>query len=154
MVELDTRKDAPPLAQKNGASQELLVQAGDAIEDALESGIPVEEIRKLLSMLELKVTEHEVAYQDTLPAFPEDDQDTVYAELPPGLIDLPSAVKKYKLRPRTAQNWVKFGRITLRGRLRASARGGGYLLVREDELVAYIAGPRDKGGRPRKTPDN
>ena len=151
MVELDASKDAPVQGRKNGASHTPLGEAGEAIERALRSGATREEI---LSMLELKVTENEVAYQDTLPAFPDDDTDTVYTELPPGLIDLPSAIKKYRLRPRTAQNWVKFGRIKLRGRLKASARGGGYLVVCEDELVTYMTGPRDKGGRPRKTPDD
>ena len=148
MVELDASKDAPVQGRKNGASHTPLGEAGEAIERALRSGATREEI---LSMLELKVTENEVAYQDTLPAFPDDDPDMVYTELPPGLIDLPTASKRYGIKGPTLSSWVRKGRIKLRGRLRGPTIRGGYLVVSEEELEAYMHGPRNKGGRPRKT---
>ena len=147
MVELDARKDAPVQNRRNGASHTPLAEAGEAIERALRSGATREEI---LSMLELKVTEHEVAYQDTLPAFPDNDPDTVYTKLPPGLIDLPSASKELGIPVRTIRSWVKRGRLTVRGRLKSPSPGGGYLVVSNDELLAFALGPRDKGGRPPK----
>ena len=151
MVESETRTDAPTQTQSNGASHEPLEEVGDAIDDALRSGIPVEEIRKFLSMLEFRVYEHEVGYQPTLPAFPDDDPDTVYTELPPGLIDVPTATQKYNLNRGTLRTWLKKGRIRVLGRLKAPATGGGYLLVDEEELLAHMSAPKSKGGRPRKT---
>ena len=79
------------------------------------------------------------------------DPDTVYAELPAGLIDLPTAATRYKVNVRTIYNWLRRGRLALCGRLRAPATGGGYLVVCEDELVAFMRGPRDRGGRPQQT---
>ena len=149
MVELDARKDAPVLNGRNGASHTSLAQVGEAIENALQSGATREEIQ---SMLELKVTEHEVAYQDTLPAFPDDDPDAIYTELPPGLIDLPSATRKYNINKETLRYWLLKGRIRTLGRLKAPANGGGYLVMDEEELVNYMSAPRQKGGRPKKTP--
>ena len=147
MVELDARKEAPVLNGRNGASHTPLAEVGEAIERALRSGATREEIQ---SMLELKVTEHEVAYQDTLPAFPDNDPDTVYTKLPEGLIDLPSAAKKFGIPVRTIRAWINRGHLKARGRLKGAARGGGFLTVSEDELTARINGPRDKGGRPHK----
>ena len=77
--------------------------------------------------------------------------DKVFTELPEGLIDLPSAAKKYGINQRTMYNWVHRGRVKARGRLRAPTTGGGYLAVCEDELVTFMERPRDKGGRPKGT---
>ena len=151
MVELDARKDTPVLTRRNGASHTPLAEVGEAIGRALRFGATREEI---LSMLELKVTEHEVAYQDTLPAFPDDDPDTVYTELPPGLIDLPTAASKYGLNKVTLYRWLTGGRLKRYGRLKAPATGGGYHVMSEDELIAYMSAPRNKGGRPRKQHSN
>ena len=74
----------------------------------------------------------------------------IFDELPPGFIDLPAASKKYGVNRSTMHHWVKSGQLPLAGRLRGSATGGGYLVLREAELIAYMAEPRRKGGRPRK----
>ena len=97
-------------------------------------------------MIELKVAERETAFQDRIPGIPKHAPDTVYSELPPGLIDLPSAGRKYNVPRRTIHSWVNKGRVRLRGRLRGPTRGGGYLVVSEADLVAYLEGPRNKGG--------
>ena len=76
---------------------------------------------------------------------------TVYTELPPGLIDLPSAAQKYGLNQWTLRNWVRKGHLKMYGRLKGSAKGGGFILVRESELRLYKDMPKSKGGRPRKT---
>ena len=74
----------------------------------------------------------------------------VYDELPPGAIDLPSAARKYELHPKTVHDWVEKGYVKSLGRLRGSARGGGFVIVRENDLMEYIHAPRKKGGRPPK----
>ena len=83
---------------------------------------------------------------------PPDQADFVYDELPEGLIDLPTAAEKYGLNRQTLRHWVLNGRLHLYGRLRGSAPGGGFLVVNESEVQAYIHAPRDRGGRPRKVP--
>ena len=136
------------LATRNGASQASLEHLEGALVVALQSGASKNDI---FTMIELKVAEHEIAFRDCLLAFPEVDRDTVYTELPEGLIDFPSAACKYNLNRGTLRNWLSKGYITLRGRLKGPATGGGFLIVSEDELVEHIAKPRNKGGRPRKT---
>ena len=136
MVGLDTR---------SGTSAPTMVYLQDAVARALQSGATRDDI---LSVIELKVAEHETAFQDRMPGFPDDDPDTIYDAVPPGLIDLPSARRKYNVPERTIHSWVKKGHVRLRGRLKGPAKGGGYLLVREDELTAYLTAPRKKGGRP------
>ena len=77
-------------------------------------------------------------------------------ELPEGLIDLPSAAAKYSAEYGVSEGamrqWVNRGRVAKAGRVKAPARGGGYLVVDEHELVEFMAQPRNKGGRPRKGP--
>ena len=75
----------------------------------------------------------------------------IYDELPNGLIDVPSAARRHDLNLRTIHSWIRVGHISRVGRLRAPARGGGYSVVNEAELVAYKNAPRNKGGRPRKS---
>ena len=73
----------------------------------------------------------------------------VFNELPAGLIDVPSAVKKYGCQNSTLRKWIARGLLSSHGRLRAPARGGGYLVVSEDQLMERLASP-SKRGRPRK----
>ena len=136
MVGLDTRI---------GATAPEMVDLQIAVSRALQSGATWDEI---LIVLQLKASEFAPPFQDHMPGFPNDDPDTVYTELPEGLIDLPSAGRKYRVPRRTIHSWVEKGHVRLRGRLKGPAQGGGYLLVREDELTAYLTAPRKKGGRP------
>ena len=76
----------------------------------------------------------------------------IYTELPDGLIDLPSAAKKHGGTVGQFRNWINRGRIKVRGRLRAAAPGGGFLVVSEPELIAYKElASANKGGRPKQT---
>ena len=76
----------------------------------------------------------------------------IYTELPEGLIDLPTAARKYGYPLQTIYMWVHRGRLECRGRLRAPSRGGGYIVVCEQELQNRMASPPNKGGRPKKKP--
>ena len=136
MVGLDTN---------NGTTGSSMVDLQVAVARALESGATMDDI---LSMIELRVAGNETAFQGCMPGFHENDQDTVFVELPEGLIDLPSATRKYNVNPSTLHSWVKKGHVRLRGRLKGPAHGGGFLLVREEDVTAYLTAPRRKGGRP------
>ena len=87
-----------------------------------------------------------------------DDVDVIYepGQLPEGLIDLPSAAAKYAdeygVSEGAMRQWVNRGRVAKAGRVKAPARGGGYLVVNENELVEFMGQPRNKGGRPPKEP--
>ena len=77
-------------------------------------------------------------------------------QLPDGLIDLPSAARKYGeqygVSADAMRKWINRGRVAKVGLLKAPAPGGGYLVVRELELLEYMRRPRNKGGRPGTAP--
>ena len=75
----------------------------------------------------------------------------VYNELPPGLITLSDAARKYGLNHMTIRNWVRKGALKTYGRLKGSAKGGGFILINEADLRVCRYLPKDKGGRPKKT---
>ena len=74
----------------------------------------------------------------------------IYTRLPEGLIDLPSAAKKYGSTVYRFRAWVQRGNIEVRGRLRAGCPGGGYYIVAEEDLKRRLSEPPKKGGRPQK----
>ena len=118
----------------------------DATREVLQAGVTEKDLDNLLTAA---IEGH--TQQTQTPDFPENSGDTVYTELPPGLIDVRSASKKFGCPIGRIQNWVHRGRLMTYGRLKAPARGGGYLVVDESELVAYLSAPKAKGGRPPKT---
>lgn len=115
---------------------------------ALDSGMPGEDI---LNMVQTEVKGYETFHEPRFLGFESYDQETVFTEeLPAGLIDVPTATKHYEIKPRTLHNWLSKGYITVRGRLKGPATGGGYLVIREQDLIDYMSAPRNKGGRPKK----
>ena len=82
---------------------------------------------------------------------PPGQADAVYDELPEGLIDLPAAAERYGVNRQTIHTWIRTGRLQSKGRLRASARGGGFHLLLESDVRDCAASPRSKGGRPKLT---
>ena len=119
-----------------------------AMTDALSSGITTKEI---LTMLQTVVAEQETD-QPPLQESPEEGQDFVYEEIPPGMIALPVAARKYGRPITTLQSWVQRGHLPTYGRVKAPARGGGYILISESDLLDWIKAPPNKGGRPKKVP--
>ena len=113
---------------------------------ALDSGIPGEDI---LNMVQTEVKGHETFHEPRFVGFDSYDQEIVFTELPDGLIDVPTAVRKYTLNRGTLRNWLNKGYVKVRGRLKGPATGGGFLVIREKELTDYMAVPRSKG-RPKK----
>ena len=124
------------------------------IQAALEAGVPREDLLDLVNIAYFQL--------GALPLNPQsnghigrdlaigDKELPIFTELPEGLIDLPSAQKKYGCTRARFRNWVTKGQLKVHGRLRAPARGGGYLVVSEDELVDRLTASPNKGGRPRK----
>ena len=142
---------------RNGASSAALDLFGKAAEVAFLAELTKAELQTVLDTKYRETTfkvannGHAVADYVEPPCggFPLPDDVPIYTELPDGLITVPEAGRKYGISRRTIQGWLRNGKIELRGRLRGSARGGGYMLVNEEEMVAYMNAPR-KMGRPAK----
>ena len=115
-----------------------------AVETALASGVSENEI---LSMVATVAADAE---QPELPGF-EDEGLPLYTELPPGLIDLATAAKRYSRSPSLLRMWVYRGHLEERGRLRGPGQNGGAIVVCEQDLLERINAPPNKGGRPKKT---
>ena len=120
-----------------------------AIDRALDAGLEVDEIARVVAERAALSDElRDDAPTDTPLQF---DEHAIHERgaLPEGLIDLPTASRKHGVNGSTLRHWVISGKIPSRGRLKAPARGGGYVVVSEEELVNYINAPRNRGGRPR-----
>ena len=74
----------------------------------------------------------------------------IYTELPEGLIDLPSAAKKYGIPGSTLRTWIQLGRLQRIARLKAPAAGGGYVVVRMADIEHCRENPRKPGRKPDK----
>ena len=70
-------------------------------------------------------------------------------DLPPGLISLPAAAEVYRRPVGTLRQAVRNGKVRRMGRQKGAAPGG-YVVVSRAELEAWLAAPKNKGGRPRK----
>ena len=125
------------------------------IQAALESGVPKDQLLDMVNIAYLQMA-------TATPPAPtnghspdnvqkENQELPVFDALPDGLIDLPSAQKKYRCTRARFQNWILKGQITVRGRLKGPARGGGYLVFSEEDVVARLKAPKNKGGRPRNS---
>ena len=114
----------------------------DAVSSALKSGYGETDILNMV----ISTIDNQRA-----PRSVEEPTDTIYDELPEGLIDVRSAAERYGVPAANISMWVNRGRIPNCGRLKAPAAGGGIKVTSEAALVAYMETPKSKGGRPRKT---
>lgn len=118
-----------------------------AISDALDSGITGDEIGQMATAQEIRTLNQlamelgEAATNDELP---------VYPVAPPGMIDLATAKRDHGVKPSTARDWIDRGELPVLGRIRG--RGGTRYLVCEKTIAQKAKLPKNRGGRPRKTP--
>ena len=111
-----------------------------AIEQAREDGLSESEMASM-------ITAAQNGAHAVNGVHPKETDDVIYepGELPDGLIDLPSASKKYGIRVETLRRWIQRGKIPKRGRLRARSPGGGYLVTVEAEILYCRDNPRKRG---------
>ena len=127
-----------------------------AIHTALEAGVARDDLLDMVNIAYLQMAGGTVNPQAKgnaqigLELATDDKELPIYTELPEGLIDLPSAAKKYDTTVYRFRAWVQRGHIKARGRLRAGCPGGGYYVVAEADLERRLAEAPNKGGRPRK----
>ena len=70
--------------------------------------------------------------------------------VPHGLVTFATAEHYFGLRPGRVKLWHFRGHIQEKGRVRASARGGGRVLVAMDDVARLVADPPRRTGRPPK----
>ena len=95
-----------------------------AIRSLVAAGVSAKEIHELVTTFAVETRGGDVVVEE-LP---------VYDELPEGMIDVPSAARKYRRSTSTLRNWALAGRLRVVGRRRASAPGGGYLVFEEADV--------------------
>ena len=117
-----------------------------AIERAREDGLSLDD---MVSMITTAVN-HESSNRSVHPT---QANDVIYepGNLPEGLIDLPSASRKYGISKATLRTWVHRGKLPRLGRLRAKSPGGGYIVTREAEILYCRDHPRKTGRKKRET---
>ena len=123
------------------------------IDQALRSGIDEKAIARMAA--ERALTLNGVARNGLTTETPSEDAgDVIYdpGELPDGLIDLPSAAREYGIPGSTLRNWVLRGKLTRRGRVRARAAGGGYIVVKAADIEYCRDHPLKTGRKKRATP--
>ena len=115
-----------------------------AIERARDEGIhPAEMVSMIIAV------ENETQPTNGAHSFEPDSVIYEPGELPEGLIDLPSASKKYGIPVRTLGAWVRRGKLPKRGRLRARSPGGGYIVTVE-AMIPYCRDNPLKTGRKKR----
>ena len=128
----------------------------DVIDAALESGIPRDDLLDMVNIAYLQMASGTMNPQANgngykgLELATDDKELPIYTELPEGLYDIKSASFELGCNIHRLRSWVQKGRVEVKGKLRAPARGGGYLLVCLEDVKRELNVPANKGGRPRK----
>ena len=118
-----------------------------AIERAREDGLSTAEMASMITTVDNEP-------RPTNGVHPTESDDVIYeaGNLPEGLIDLPSASKKYGIPVKTLRSWVHRGKLPRCGRVRARAAGGGYIVTIDDEIPRCRDNPRKPGPKRSATP--
>lgn len=119
------------------------------VAQAFAGGQTAQEIRALVNASIERAELLDTQEVSGLSPLPPTNGEVVYDQLPDGLIEMPRAAELYGVSPSTLRSWAHRGRLAVRGRLKASARGGGYLVFDKAEVAAMVANPLPNG-RPKK----
>ena len=108
-----------------------------AVERAREDGLSNAEMAIMITATEPETPSTNGAHLDG-------SDDVIYepGNVPEGLIDLPSASKKYGIPVRTLGTWVRRGKLPKCGRLRGRSPGGGYIVTDEAAILYCRDHPR------------
>ena len=111
-----------------------------AVERAREDGLSLDDMASM-------ITAAANTEQSDGSVHPTEPDDVIYepGNLPKGLIDLPTASKKYGIPIATLQSWIRRGKLQRHGRVRARAAGGGYIVTEEAEILYCRDNPRKRG---------
>lgn len=131
-------RPAPGVVVKCDCQASLTLQA--AIANFLALGNSPDDIAIMVSRAQQATTP--LPGQRCLPGF----EPPIFDQLPPGMIDVPTAAQKYELKPHNIRDWINAGYIDIAGYLKRP--GSKMPLVRETELIHHKKSRRPRG-RPR-----
>ncbi len=139
---LESGKNAPAAEELNRVVARLLAQGADGAQ--------------IVEMVAERITTlTELASTTLAPDVRcDEDAEVMYepGQLPDGLIDLPSAAKKYEIPVVTLRAWMRRGKIPFRGRLRGKAAGGGFLVTEKRAIQHARENPRKPWHNKSATP--
>ena len=120
-----------------------------AVSEALTNGLTADDIDEIAQMVAAQEPRTLTESAKHMAEDSQSDELPVYSEVPPGLIDVATAVRKYGVKKRTVNGWIHRGMVPVLGKI--GGRGGNRVLVCEETLLRIAKMPKNKGGRPRKT---
>ena len=117
-----------------------------AIKRARQGGLSQDEMASMITAADN--TERSLGNGSVQPT---EMDDVIYepGNLPEGLIDLPSASRKYGIKVATLRSWIQLGKLPRKGRLRAPSPGGGYVVTEEAAITYCRDNPRKRGPKPK-----
>jgi len=118
-----------------------LTGLSNEVQSLIDAGVRGTEIQSLVSSIVADSQKN--TSPDELPMYE--------GQLPAGLITIKVAAEKFDIKHGTLKMWVARGHVQKRALLKGSARGGGMVVIAEEEIEAFLNSPRSKGGRPRKS---
>jgi hypothetical protein len=133
--------------------QQAMDELRCALDAAMVLGIEGDEIKQMLAERVRYNENGKASRNGTSPHGPE-TEGLVYdpGDVPTGLISLPDAAKKYGIPVRTLRSWVNRSKLPNCGRVRAKARGGGYILTKENQIEYCRDHPRKPGPKRSASP--
>ena len=148
---------AVPLSAHGGARGQVMPDTKQedadalarAMSDAITNGLSTDDIDEIAKMVTAQQPHTLTDLAKQMAEDSESDELPVYAEAPPGMIDIATAAKQHGIKPRTPYGWIDRGVLPVLGKMRG--RGAHRVLVCEQTLVRMATTPKNKGGRPRKT---
>ena len=146
-----------PLSAHGGArgqvmpdiKQEVADALARAVSDAITHGLTTEDIDEITQMV---AAQQPQPLDDVARHMAEDSERgelPLYAEAPPGMIDLPTVARVYGINARTAKGWIVRGQLQVLGKVQGP--GSPRYLVCEETIAKMAQQPKNKGGRSRKT---
>ena len=116
--------------------------------DALTIGLTTDDIDEIARMVAAEQPRNLTALAKHTGEDVGSDDLPTYAEAPPGMIDVATAVKVHGVNTRTVHRWINRGLLQPLGKIRGL--GGTRYLICEETVAKMAQEPKNKGGRPRK----
>ena len=123
---------------------------GEAVADLLAQGKSFDDIAAMLKSLQTPIPP--LPGQPMLPGFeppPTEPQLPIFTTLPYGMIDVPSAARKYQIHRQTIHDWIRYGHLTAVGKLEGHSPGKSSHILMEADLIHH-KNTRRPPGRPKK----
>ena len=113
-----------------------------AMSDSFTHGLSTDDIDEITQMVAAEQTRTLDDLATHLAEDSESDELPVYAEAPPGLIDIATAAKQHGVKTGTVKGWVHRGVVPVLGKVRGL--GGHRVLICEETIIKMAEMPKTK----------